>query len=182
MCDDDRKHPPDTSQCTEVMGEEQNATRCTEVVGQEHDACNVAEILCGMEEEFLHLSSGVILCGTCDLPAKALVLNMNQFNGKYGCPKCLTKGQSYSYEDDRRVVSDAIEGRPPWWRREAVVLPTATATAASPPQPYVSWVRLQGSEDPAFRRLCCWTAEDLVTPHADPLGIPPWCPADIRQL
>ncbi|KAF4525461.1 hypothetical protein B566_EDAN004873, partial [Ephemera danica] len=33
----------------------------------------------------------IIICGTCDLPAKALVMNMNQFNGKFGCSKCLTQ-------------------------------------------------------------------------------------------
>lgn len=29
-----------------------------------------------------------VLCGTCDLPAKALFLNMKQFNGVWGCQKC----------------------------------------------------------------------------------------------
>ena len=29
---------------------------------------------------------------TCDLPARALLMNMNQFNGFYGCSKCLQKG------------------------------------------------------------------------------------------
>lgn len=33
------------------------------------------------------------LTGTCDLPAKALFLNMNQYNGEYGCPKCKEKGR-----------------------------------------------------------------------------------------
>ncbi|KAJ8038200.1 hypothetical protein HOLleu_15545 [Holothuria leucospilota] len=37
---------------------------------------------------------GFLLCGTCDLPAKALVLNMTQFNGKHGCARCLQSGQS----------------------------------------------------------------------------------------
>uniref|UniRef100_A0ABD2XQ09 Uncharacterized protein n=1 Tax=Trichogramma kaykai TaxID=54128 RepID=A0ABD2XQ09_9HYME len=31
---------------------------------------------------------GLIACGTCDLPAKALFLNIHQYNGKYGCPSC----------------------------------------------------------------------------------------------
>lgn len=34
------------------------------------------------------LIRAIILCGTCDLPAKSLFLNINQFNGKYGCPSC----------------------------------------------------------------------------------------------
>ena len=33
----------------------------------------------------------LIAC-TCDLPARALLMNMNQFNGFYGCSKCLQKG------------------------------------------------------------------------------------------
>lgn len=37
---------------------------------------------------------GMLLCGTCDLPAKSLVLNMNQFNGKFGCSKCLESGET----------------------------------------------------------------------------------------
>ena len=36
---------------------------------------------------------GKLLCGTCDLPAKCMVLNMTQFNGKYGCPKCKQGGE-----------------------------------------------------------------------------------------
>lgn len=34
----------------------------------------------------------MLLCGTCDLPAKAMVYNMTQFNGKYGCSHCLQSG------------------------------------------------------------------------------------------
>lgn len=37
-------------------------------------------------QEFI--CKGIVLCGTCDLPAKAIILNMLQFNGRYGCPKC----------------------------------------------------------------------------------------------
>ena len=35
----------------------------------------------------------MLLCGTCDLPAKAMVYNMIQFNGKYGCSHCLQSGK-----------------------------------------------------------------------------------------
>ncbi|XP_051157446.1 uncharacterized protein LOC127279252, partial [Leptopilina boulardi] len=35
---------------------------------------------------------GIIICGTCDLPAKALFLNMIQYNGKFGCHKCKQEG------------------------------------------------------------------------------------------
>ncbi len=35
------------------------------------------------DEPDLVLLRGFLLCGTCDLPAKAAVLNMIQFNGKF---------------------------------------------------------------------------------------------------
>ena len=31
---------------------------------------------------------GLIICGTCDLGAKSQFLNIQQFNGKFGCPNC----------------------------------------------------------------------------------------------
>lgn len=37
----------------------------------------------------------ILLAGTCDLPAKCLVLNTIQFNGNFGCNKCLQPGISY---------------------------------------------------------------------------------------
>ena len=36
----------------------------------------------------------ILLASTCDLPAKCLVLNTIQFNGKNGCSKCLQPGVS----------------------------------------------------------------------------------------
>ena len=50
---------------------------------------------------------GIIISGICDLPAKALFLNMNQYNGRFGCQKCKIKGRYllehrvlvYLYED-----------------------------------------------------------------------------------
>ena len=35
----------------------------------------------------------MLLCGTCDLPAKAIVYNMLQFNGYYGCSLCKQSGK-----------------------------------------------------------------------------------------
>ena len=35
----------------------------------------------------------MLLCGTCDLPAKAMVYNMMQFNGNHGCSHCLQSGK-----------------------------------------------------------------------------------------
>lgn len=39
------------------------------------------------------LVRGLIICCTCDLPAKSLFYNMNQFNGYYGCPLCKLIGK-----------------------------------------------------------------------------------------
>ena len=36
------------------------------------------------------------LCGVFDLVATAVVLNMKQFNGSYGCPTCLHPGKYYN--------------------------------------------------------------------------------------
>lgn len=38
----------------------------------------------------------ILLAGTCDLPAKCLMLNTIQFNGKFGCNKCLQSGLSFT--------------------------------------------------------------------------------------
>lgn len=37
----------------------------------------------------------MLLCGTCDLPAKAMAYNMMQYNGEYGCSHCLQKGKTF---------------------------------------------------------------------------------------
>uniref|UniRef100_A0ABD2W6M6 Uncharacterized protein n=1 Tax=Trichogramma kaykai TaxID=54128 RepID=A0ABD2W6M6_9HYME len=41
-----------------------------------------------------------IICGTADLPAKALFLGMNQYNGRFGCQVCVQEGRTV---DHRRV-------------------------------------------------------------------------------
>jgi hypothetical protein len=38
---------------------------------------------------------GIMLSGTCDMPAKAMALNMIGHNGFYGCPKCSQPGETY---------------------------------------------------------------------------------------
>ncbi|XP_053391217.1 uncharacterized protein LOC128554033 [Mercenaria mercenaria] len=42
-----------------------------------------------------HISKAFLVCGTADLPAKSLVLNCNQFNGKYSCMRCMHPGETY---------------------------------------------------------------------------------------
>ena len=40
------------------------------------------------------ISKVVVICGTCDLPAKCLVCNTVQYNGFYGCGKCEIPGRT----------------------------------------------------------------------------------------
>lgn len=37
----------------------------------------------------------MLLCSTCDMPARALVMNMVQYNGFHGCSHCLQRGKYY---------------------------------------------------------------------------------------
>ena len=41
------------------------------------------------------ISKVIVLAGTCDLPAKSLILNTIQYNGKHGCSKCLDPGFTF---------------------------------------------------------------------------------------
>ena len=46
----------------------------------------------------------VVLVGcSCDLPARALILNMNQFNGYYGCWYCQQSGKTYATSNGGHV-------------------------------------------------------------------------------
>ena len=45
----------------------------------------------------------MVLCGSCDLPAKASVLNFQPFNAFYGCPKCLQRGETVFTENSGNV-------------------------------------------------------------------------------
>lgn len=68
---------------------------------------------------------GLICCGSCDLPAKALFLNIQQFNGKYGCPHCeiqtrkIENVQVYPYVENLtlRTTASTIE-----YAKQAVIL------------------------------------------------------------
>ena len=42
------------------------------------------------------VSKVILLAGTCDLPAKCMILNTIQFNGMFGCSKCIQPGFSFS--------------------------------------------------------------------------------------
>ena len=55
----------------------------------------------------------MLLCGTCDLFAKAMVYNMMQFNGNYGCSHCLQSGEALALGVKGKVhVYPYIQGNP----------------------------------------------------------------------
>ena len=41
---------------------------------------------------------GFLICLSCDIPARSLVLNTNQHNGEYSCIKCVQPGDNYRTE------------------------------------------------------------------------------------
>ena len=53
-------------------------------------------IVAGIKVKILNtfeVIKGLVICGTCDWPAKAKFLNMTGHSGFFGCPKCYTKGK-----------------------------------------------------------------------------------------
>lgn len=51
--------------------------------------CNGIEIK--VNEEIIMVKA-VLMCLSCDIPARSAVMNMNQHNGENSCPKCMQKG------------------------------------------------------------------------------------------
>ncbi|XP_011859941.1 PREDICTED: uncharacterized protein LOC105557338 [Vollenhovia emeryi] len=76
---------------------------------------NIAEgIEINLPENNNIIVRGIALMGTCDLPARSECLNFIQFNGDFGCPSCLCKGERvpilpkgfvhiYSYENQLQL-------------------------------------------------------------------------------
>ena len=60
----------------------------------------------------------MLLCGTCDLPAKVIVLNMKQYNGEYGCSHCFQSGKQLTLDTGGKVhVYPYIQSNPEGPRR-----------------------------------------------------------------
>lgn len=47
--------------------------------------------------------TATLICGTCDSPAKAAMMNIKLYSGFYSCPKCLAKGEKSERTDDVMV-------------------------------------------------------------------------------
>ncbi|KAE8743168.1 hypothetical protein FOCC_FOCC011261 [Frankliniella occidentalis] len=58
----------------------------------------------------------IVLCGTCDALAKSAFMKMTNFNGFYGCPRCLAKGVYYregkvfTYPSGENAEKRTLEG------------------------------------------------------------------------
>ena len=64
----------------------------TELVALEQHGVEVKPPLCNSS----FISKVILLAGTCDLPAKCLMLNSMQFNGEFWCSKCLEPGVTFA--------------------------------------------------------------------------------------
>lgn len=70
----------------------------------------------------------VLLCSTCDLPAKAMVMNFVQFNGFFGCSSCLQKGTHVCIIFIQRRYVWHINSLRNWiltWLTKTIVCPVA---------------------------------------------------------
>ena len=51
------------------------------------------------------LCCALLLSGTCNLPAKAIVYNMTQFNDYFGCTHCLQSAKQLSIGPNQMCIS-----------------------------------------------------------------------------
>ena len=57
--------------------------------------CVGVEVTLNGDSHIHFRSQAVLLACTCDLPARALLTNMVQFNGYYACLRCTQKGKYF---------------------------------------------------------------------------------------
>ncbi|XP_070554078.1 uncharacterized protein [Ptychodera flava] len=90
-----------------------------------------------------------LLCGTADLPAKSLVLNCIQFNGHYGCPKCLQPGKTHTTTKKGHVHIFPYDTENPLG-----VLRTADESFESAIQAEATGQTVKGIKGPSFLMAC----------------------------
>ena len=56
------------------------------------------------DTNFSKLIKAILISGTFNLPARCLISDTVQFNGKYGCIKCLQQRESHKTEKGGNVV------------------------------------------------------------------------------
>lgn len=74
---------------------------------------------------------GILLFGTCDLPAKSLFLRTKMYNGYYGCSKCLSPGVRVPAGRTTVHVHPYIEPHRIQLRSKAEIVPSATQALAT---------------------------------------------------
>ena len=112
---------------------------------------------------------GIVLCGTCDAPAKSTFLRCMNFNGHYGCPRCLVKGKKATETGNVFVypVEENIELRNPENNQEHLRLFCDPANKKSEPQ--------FGIKGPSYLFYMVWsfflTSTALEAMHCLYLGV-----------
>ena len=102
----DQAETMNTSSVSESPGAEmqeevdQGETMNTSSVSEPPRAVEFDQLVWNASKSFV--ARVILLAGTCDLPAKCLVQNFKQFNGFYGCGKCLQPGSTYTLGQSSR--------------------------------------------------------------------------------
>lgn len=52
-----------------------------------------------LPDETVIVCKAKVLFAVCDLPAKAAIMNCNQYNGRHGCPCCKHEGRQVCLEN-----------------------------------------------------------------------------------
>lgn len=93
----------------------------------------------GNEQQTIKVKA-LISSGTCDLPAKALFLNLQQFNGKHGCPHC-------------EIETKRIENTQTYPFKENLILRTSETTNQYSEQALQTGKPVRGVKGPTFLKL-----------------------------
>ena len=140
----------------------ENMLLCGLWFGKEKPQIN---LLCGpLQSTLLELESGINLqlkggeevtvhaflyCVTCDTPARSAVLNMNQHNGEYCCPKCLQQGKNFRTVSGGNVrIFPYIEDNP------IGPLRTADNVKANAQEAIQTGLTVNGIKGPSFLLFC----------------------------
>ena len=57
------------------------------------------------QERGTFILKGALIACTCDLPARAMVTNFIQYNGRYCCPKCLQEENVWTSERGGHILT-----------------------------------------------------------------------------
>ena len=118
----------------------------------------------------LFTSKVILLAGTCDLPAKSLMMNSMQFNGMYGCAKCYQPGITVSTSARGHIHAYPFDVADPTGPKR-----TASAYASDAKKAYLENSVINGIKDPTWlMKVNCYeiiagTSIDYM--HCTSLGV-----------